>query len=61
MELQRFKYTCGTMDLKIPYYNVQDFNLVGYFDSHWARSCDDKKSTGGFVLNLGSSIVASTS
>ena len=49
------------MDLKIRYFNVQDFNLAGYFDSHWARSCDDKKSTGGFVFNLGSSIVASTS
>ena len=47
------KYMCGTMDLRIHYYKVQDFNLVRYLNSDWAGSCDDRKNTSGYVFNLG--------
>ena len=52
------KYICGTLDIIIHYHKVQNFNLVGYSDSDWAGSCDDRKSTSAYVFNLGLSVVA---
>ena len=52
------KYICGTLDLGIRYHKVQNFNLVGYSDSDWDGSCDDRKSSSGYVFNLGSGAVA---
>ena len=37
------------MALGIDYYKVKDFNLVEYFESHWAGFCDDKNITRGCV------------
>ena len=54
------KYICGTLDLGICYHKVQNFNLVGYFDSDWDGSCDDIKSSSGYVFNLWSGAVAWT-
>ena len=30
------KYICGTMDLRIKYHKVENFNWVGNSDSDWA-------------------------
>ena len=49
------------MDLLIHYHEVQKFNLVAYSDSDWAGSCDDRKSTSGYMFNLGLGAVAWTS
>ena len=46
------------MDLEIHYRKVQNFNLVGYSDSDWAGSCDDRKRNSGDVFNLASGEVA---
>ena len=51
------RYSCGTTDLGIHYHKVQNFKLFGYSYSDWAGSCDDRKSTSGYVFNLGSSAV----
>ena len=51
------RYICGTMDLKIDYHKVQDFNLVGYSNCDWAGSCDDRKNTSGYMLNSDSSAI----
>ena len=52
---------CGTLDLGIYYHKVQNFNLVGYQDSDLAGSYDDRKSTSGYVFNLGLGAMAWTS
>ena len=49
------------MDLTIHHHKVQNFNLVRYLDSDWVRLCDDRKSTSGYVFNLGLGAVAWTS
>jgi len=36
------------------YIATSDFKLVGYIDSDWAGSVDDRKSTLGYVFHLGS-------
>ena len=51
-------YICGTLDIIIHYHKVQNFNFVGYSDSDWAGSCDDRKSTSGYIFNLGLSVVS---
>ena len=35
-----------------------DSKLIGYIDSDWARSLDDRKITSGFVFCIGSKIVS---
>ena len=40
-------------------YKKQDENrLIGYTDSDWAKSYDDKKSTSGYVFCLGTNIIS---
>ena len=39
------RYVKGTKGFGILYTAVNDFNLVGYTDSDWAGSIDDRKST----------------
>ncbi|KAK6131700.1 hypothetical protein DH2020_034567 [Rehmannia glutinosa] len=34
------------------------FNLVGYSDADWASNCDDRRSTTGYCLFLGSNLVS---
>ena len=44
------KYIYGTLDLRIHYNKVQNFNVVGYSNGDWAGSCDDNKITSGYVF-----------
>jgi len=39
------KYVNGTKEYGILYTTKNDFRLVGYTNSDWARSVDDSKST----------------
>jgi hypothetical protein len=40
-------------------YKKQDENrLIGYTDSDWEKSYDDKKSTSGYVFCLGTNIIS---
>ncbi|XP_057785127.1 uncharacterized mitochondrial protein AtMg00810-like [Salvia miltiorrhiza] len=51
------RYIAGTKDFGIWYSNVANFTLIGFTDSDWAGSLDDRKNTSGFVFNLGSGAV----
>nr|GFD18679.1 uncharacterized mitochondrial protein AtMg00810-like [Tanacetum cinerariifolium] len=43
----------GTVDYGMFYSTSEDFKLVGYSDSDWAGSKDDRRSTSGFIFFLG--------
>ena len=39
------KYIQGTLDFGIMYNRAWDFQLIGFIESYWAGSIEDKKST----------------
>ena len=51
------RYLSGTRNYGIWYTSSSNFGLVGYTDSDWAGSIDDRKSTLGYVFSLGSGAV----
>ena len=51
----------GTFDYGLLYTWSPNPTLCGYIDSNWVDSVDDRKSTIGYVFNLGSSAVTRTS
>ncbi|KAJ9542648.1 hypothetical protein OSB04_029154 [Centaurea solstitialis] len=51
-------YVMGTIDHGIWYSKVSNPRLVGYTDSDWAGSLDDRKSTSGHVFSLGSGAIS---
>jgi len=55
------RYVQGTIRYGIMYRKTNDFKLIGYIDSNWARSYDDQKSTSGYVFHLGSGAISWTS
>jgi hypothetical protein len=40
------------------YTATNDFTLVGYIDSDWARGVDDRRSTSGYVFTFGSGAIS---
>ncbi|XP_057830264.2 secreted RxLR effector protein 161-like [Cryptomeria japonica] len=55
------RYVSGTQNFGIRYSPTDKFELVGYTDSDWAGSVDDRKSTVGYVFSFGSGVVSCTS
>lgn len=51
------RYVAGTLDYGIWYTQVSEFKLIGFTDSDWAGSLDDRRSTSGYVFNFGSGAV----
>lgn len=51
------RYVKGTKGFGTHYKQEEDNNLVGYTDSDWAGSVDDRKSTSGYVFFLGSKVI----
>ena len=51
------RYLQGTKNLSIRYVKENDSKLIGYTDSDWAGSLDDRKSTSGYVFYIGSKII----
>ena len=47
------RYISGTRDYGILYSKSDDFILVGYTDSDFAGSVDDRKRTYGYIFHLG--------
>nr|GEU97809.1 retrovirus-related Pol polyprotein from transposon TNT 1-94 [Tanacetum cinerariifolium] len=47
------RYIKGTIDYGMFYSASEEFKLVGYSDSDWARSKDDGRSTSGLLFFLG--------
>ena len=43
----------GTKGFEILYTIVNDFKLVGYTDSDWAGSLDDRNNTFGYISHMG--------
>jgi hypothetical protein len=52
------KYLKGIQDFRIKYYKVDDFNLMGYFDSNFDGDNENGVSTLGYLMSLGSAIVS---
>ena len=52
------RYVNGTKGFGILYTTNDNFKLVGYTDSDWAGSLDDRKSTSGYMFHMGSSAIS---
>jgi len=52
------RYIAGTTNYGIQYSSNSNFELIGYSDSDFAGSIDDRKSTSGYVFSFGSGAVA---
>ncbi|XP_051135426.1 uncharacterized mitochondrial protein AtMg00810-like [Andrographis paniculata] len=52
------RYVKGTLDYGIYYEANVPIKLVGYTDSDLEGSCDDSRSTSGYVFNLGGGVVS---
>ena len=52
-----FKYLAGTVSFGLWYSHDSTMNLVGYSDSDWAGSMDDRKSTSGGCFYIGNNLV----
>jgi hypothetical protein len=52
------RYLKGTLDFGLYYNGDQDFRLIGYTDSDWARSVSDRKSTSGCCFSMGSTMTS---
>jgi hypothetical protein len=51
----------GTLEFDILYSKNKDLRLCGYRDSNWVGCVDDRKSTFGYVFNLGMGAIPWTS
>ncbi|GKU85713.1 hypothetical protein SLEP1_g340 [Rubroshorea leprosula] len=51
-------YIRATSNFGIWYKPVPNFKLLGFTDSDWASSVDDRKNTSGYIFNLGSGAVS---
>ena len=52
------RYVNGTKGFGILYTANDNFKLVGYTDSDWAGSLDDRKNTFEYVFNMGSGAIS---
>jgi hypothetical protein len=49
---------CWNNNYGLLYTSDSYFKMIGYTDSYFASSVDDRKSTSGYVYNFGSRVVA---
>ena len=52
------KYVKGTKGYSILYTAANIFDLIGYTDSDWAGSLDDRKNTSRYVFHMGSGVIS---
>jgi len=52
------RYVVGTTDCGIMYATTEKKDLIGYTDSDFAGSLDDRKNTFGYVFHLGSCVIS---
>lgn len=55
------RYVKGNLDFGILYSRRKDPRLIGFTDLDWAGCVDERKSTSGYVFNLGTGVVTWTS
>jgi hypothetical protein len=51
-------YICGTINYGLRYITSSDIQLHGFIDSDWETSAEDRKSTSGMCLILGSAMIS---
>ena len=51
-------YICGTMDLGVTLHASADTALTAYFDADWAGCPDTRRSTLGYCVYLGPSLIS---
>lgn len=54
---QIFRYIKGTLNLELTFKEPLRA-LEGYTDANWAGDCDTRRSTSGFLFNLGSGTIS---
>lgn len=47
------KYLKGTQDYGLKYYKMNDFNLIGYFDSNFDGDKENGVANSGYLMGLG--------
>eukprot|EP00253_Pinus_taeda_P025197 PITA_25197 len=52
------RYVKGTKRFGISYIASECSDLIGYTDSNWVGSVDDRKSTSGYVFHMGSGAIS---
>jgi hypothetical protein len=52
------KYLKGTQDFGLRYSKVEDFNLIGYFNSTFDGYKENGVSTSGYLISLGSAAIS---
>lgn len=52
------RYLQGTKKIGIKYVKENESKLIGYSDSDWGGSLDDRKSTSGYLFCLGTNVVS---
>lgn len=52
------RYLAGTADFGLWYAHANECKLVGFSDSDWAGSLEDRRSTTGVVFNLGTAAIS---
>ncbi|XP_022851720.1 uncharacterized protein LOC111373411 [Olea europaea var. sylvestris] len=52
------RYVQGTLYFGISYLRSNSNKLIAFIDSDWASCTDDRKSTTGYMISLGSGIVS---
>eukprot|EP00253_Pinus_taeda_P015728 PITA_15728 len=52
------RYVKGTKRFGILYTVSECSDLIGYIDSDWARSVDDRKNSSGYVFHMGSGAIS---
>ena len=52
------RYIQGTKDFGLEFKRNKNFKLFGYSDVDFSRDVDDRASTSGYLMNMGSTAVA---
>jgi len=59
--MQIMRYLKQTINFKFEISTGSDINLIGYVDADWAGDTTDRKSTSGYIFQLGRSAISRSS
>ena len=52
------RYIRGTLDLGLEFTHSDNFHLTAYSNADWADNIDDRKSTSGYLMQIGSTAIS---
>ena len=55
---QSLRYLFGSIDHGLMFYKCSDLRLLAFCDSNWGSDDDDRKSTLGFCVYLGTNLIS---